>query len=116
VDGRHDCVGKEDTPAPARSHDTLAVDPGMPRQLAHRPHWRVDCGRRHAPTALITGKQIRLQRLIVGNLREQAELVRAKEPTGNKPVIDRSLPLKQLADNFHYEKSGHHFGKTCLEV
>jgi NADPH:quinone reductase-like Zn-dependent oxidoreductase len=55
-------------------------------------------------------------RLIVGNRREQAELVGGMEPTGIKPVIDRSFPLKQLADAFHYEKSGHHFGKICLEV
>jgi hypothetical protein len=46
------------------------------------------------PTALITIEQIRLQRIIVGNRREQAELVRGMEPAGIKPVIDRSLPLK----------------------
>jgi NADPH:quinone reductase-like Zn-dependent oxidoreductase len=68
------------------------------------------------PTAFITVNQIRLQRLIIGTHREQAELVRGMEPTGLKPVIDRSFPLKQLADSFHYDKSDHHFGKICLEV
>jgi len=68
------------------------------------------------PTAPIIIKQICLQGLVVGNRREQTELVPGMETTGIKPVIDRSFPLKQLADAFRYEKSGHHFGKICLQV
>ena len=76
------------------SRDTPAVDPGGHIALIAVLTW----SRRHASTAFITVKQIRLQRLMVGNHREQAELVRGMEPAGIKPVIDRSLPLKQLAD------------------
>lgn len=67
------------------------------------------------PTAALMAKQVRLQGLIVGSRREQAEFVQAIDATGLKPVIDRSFPLEQIADAFRYQESGAHFGKICLE-
>lgn len=67
------------------------------------------------PTALLMAKQARLQGLIVGNRRHQADLVRAIEATGFRPVIDRSFPLDGIADAFRHEEAGRHFGKICLE-
>jgi NADPH:quinone reductase-like Zn-dependent oxidoreductase len=67
------------------------------------------------PTAMMMIKQIRLQGVIVGHRRQQQDLVRALETTGIKPVIDRTFPLKDLADAFRYEESGAHLGKICVE-
>jgi NADPH:quinone reductase-like Zn-dependent oxidoreductase len=60
-------------------------------------------------------KQVRLQGLIVGNRRQQKDMVRDIEATGLKPVIDRTFALEALADGFHYEHSGKHLGKICVE-
>jgi NADPH:quinone reductase-like Zn-dependent oxidoreductase len=68
------------------------------------------------PTALMMAKQVRLQGLIVGSRRHQADLVGALDGAGFKPVIDRSFPLAQLADAFRYEESGAHFGKIGVEI
>ena len=67
------------------------------------------------PTAALMAKQARLQGIIVGSRRQQADMVRALDVTGLKPVIDRSFPLDGLADAFRYQESGAHFGKICLE-
>jgi len=67
------------------------------------------------PTALLMAKQARLQGLIVGSRREQADFVRALEATGLRPVVDRSFGLEEAADAFRYQESGRHFGKICLE-
>jgi NADPH:quinone reductase-like Zn-dependent oxidoreductase len=67
------------------------------------------------PTALLMVKQARLQGLIVGNRRQQNDLVRAIDATGFRPVIDRSFDLGGIADAFRHEESGKHFGKICLE-
>lgn len=68
------------------------------------------------PTALMMAKQVRLQGLIVGSRRHQADMVRALEATGLKPVIDRAFPLSRLGDAFSYEESGAHFGKIGVDV
>lgn len=67
------------------------------------------------PTAMMMGKQARLQGLIVGSRAHQLDMVRGLEATGMKPVIDRSFPLEGLADAFRHEESGAHFGKIVLE-
>jgi NADPH:quinone reductase-like Zn-dependent oxidoreductase len=67
------------------------------------------------PTAALMVKQARLQGLIVGSRREQADMVRAIEATGFKPVIDRSFGLGEIAEAFRHQASGAHFGKICLE-
>jgi len=58
-------------------------------------------------------KQARLQGLIVGSRREQADMVRAIEATGFRPSIDRSFGLAEIADAFRYQESGAHFGKIA---
>ena len=66
------------------------------------------------PTAALMAKQARLQGLIVGSRREQANMVRAIDATGFKPVIDRSFGLGEIAAAFRHQASGRHFGKICL--
>jgi NADPH:quinone reductase-like Zn-dependent oxidoreductase len=68
------------------------------------------------PTALMMAKQVRLQGLIVGSRRHQADMVRAMNATGLRPVVDRVFPLAQLGDAFRYEESGGHFGKIGVEI
>ncbi len=67
------------------------------------------------PTAAIMIKHVRLQGLIVGNRRQQRDMVRAIETTGVKPIIDRTFSIEALADAFRYEESGKHVGKICVE-
>ncbi len=68
------------------------------------------------PTALMMAKQVRLQGLIVGSRRHQADFVRWLEATSLRPVIDRTFPLTQLGDAFRYEESGAHVGKIAVEI
>jgi NADPH:quinone reductase-like Zn-dependent oxidoreductase len=67
------------------------------------------------PTALMMARQVRLQGLIVGSRRHQADMVRDMERTGLRPVIDRTFTLAQLAEAFRYEESGAHFGKIGVD-
>ena len=67
------------------------------------------------PTAALMAKQARLQGLIVGSRREQADMVRAIDATGFKPVVDRSFDLGEIAEAFRHQASAAHFGKICLE-
>jgi NADPH:quinone reductase-like Zn-dependent oxidoreductase len=68
------------------------------------------------PTALMMAKQVRLQGLIVGSRRHQADFVRDLDVIGVRPVVDRTFPLGQLGDAFRYEESGAHFGKIGVEI
>ncbi|GAB2893257.1 NAD(P)-dependent alcohol dehydrogenase [Microbulbifer echini] len=67
------------------------------------------------PTALLMGKQARLQGLVVGNRREQQDYVAALETNAIHPIIDKTLPFSELAKAFEYQTSGSHFGKICVE-
>ena len=66
------------------------------------------------PTAAMMIKQVRLQGLIVGNRRQQQDMVRAIDAAGIKPVIDRTFGIEALADAFRYEESRKRFGKICV--
>jgi NADPH:quinone reductase-like Zn-dependent oxidoreductase len=67
------------------------------------------------PTAAMMIKQVRLQGLIVGNRRQQQDMVRAMEATRLKHVIDKSFALADLADAFRYEESRKHLVKIAIE-
>jgi len=68
------------------------------------------------PTVELLTRQIRLQGLTVGNRQQQIEMIRALDANNMKPVIDKTFPLQDLIEAFHYEASGAHFGKICIEV
>ncbi|MEN3792573.1 NAD(P)-dependent alcohol dehydrogenase [Fulvimarina sp. MAC3] len=68
------------------------------------------------PTAKMMAKQQRLQGLIVGSRAMQADMVRAMETTGIRPVIDKTFPLADIADAFRHQEAGAHFGKICLSI
>ncbi len=66
-------------------------------------------------TAELMYRQARIQGVTVGSRRHQMDMVRALEIMDMRPVIDRSIALEEIADAFHHEESGKHFGKICLE-
>ncbi|EHA15479.1 NAD(P)-dependent alcohol dehydrogenase [Halomonas sp. HAL1] len=66
------------------------------------------------PTAKLMAKQASLKGLIVGSRRQQIEMIRALETFDMHPVIDREFPLTEIANAFHHQESGQHFGKICL--
>ena len=68
------------------------------------------------PTAALMARQARLQGLIVGSRRHQADMVSALESMALKPVVDRTFPLSRLGEAFRYEESGSHFGKIGVDV
>ena len=68
------------------------------------------------PTVALMSRQVRLQGLTVGNRQQQIEMIRALNANAMKPVIDRTFPLKDLAEAFRYEASGAHLGKICIEM
>ncbi|ERJ20004.1 MULTISPECIES: NAD(P)-dependent alcohol dehydrogenase [Salinisphaera] len=61
-------------------------------------------------------KQIRLQGVLVGNRRQQQDMVRAIEASNIEPLIDKTFPLQELADAFRYQETNQHFGKICLTI
>ncbi|HRN87521.1 NAD(P)-dependent alcohol dehydrogenase [Hyphomicrobium sp.] len=68
------------------------------------------------PTLAMMAKQIKLKGIVVGSRAHQADMIRALEATGIRPVIDKTFPLANLADAFRYEETGQHFGKICIEM
>ncbi len=68
------------------------------------------------PTAVMMGRQQKLQGLVVGSRQQQREMVRAIEAIKLKPVIDRTYSLGELAAAFQHEEKGAHFGKICIEI
>lgn len=67
------------------------------------------------PTAKLMAKQVCLKGLIVGSRAHQLDMIRAIDAGELRPVLDRSFALDEIADAFHHEESGRHFGKICLE-
>lgn len=68
------------------------------------------------PTALLMGRQQRLQGITVGSRRQQLDMVRAMESTGIQPVIDKVFQLDDLAAAFRYMQTGAHFGKIGITM
>jgi NADPH:quinone reductase-like Zn-dependent oxidoreductase len=68
------------------------------------------------PFAIAQSKRLRLQGVTVGSRRDQADMVRAIDAGGIRPVIDRTFPLEALADAFRQLKSGAFFGKIGIEI
>lgn len=67
-------------------------------------------------TALLMGKNLRVQGLTVGSRQQQLEMIAAIEATGIRPVLDRHFPLAELGDAFRHQESGAHFGKIIVDI
>lgn len=61
-------------------------------------------------------KQQRIRPIAVGSRAMQLDMVAAIEAWGLKPVIDRVFPFERLADAFHHQLSGQHFGKIVVDL
>lgn len=61
-------------------------------------------------------KQLRLQAVLVGNRRQQQDMIRALDASDLRPVIDRHFALEDIADAFRYQESNRHFGKIVLDI
>lgn len=67
------------------------------------------------PTALLMMKQVRLHGVLVGSRETQQEFVTAMDGLGLRPLIDRTLPLDDLAGACRAMQSQEHVGKIALE-
>ena len=70
----------------------------------------------NVPIAQMLINELRIIGLAVGSRRHQLDMIRAIEANGIKPVLDKSFPLEGLADAFHYQETGKHFGKICIDI
>ncbi len=61
-------------------------------------------------------KQLRLQGVLVGNRRQQQDMVRAINTNDMRPVLDRHFDLDAIVDAFRYQESNQHFGKIILDI
>jgi NADPH:quinone reductase-like Zn-dependent oxidoreductase len=66
------------------------------------------------PTALLMARQQKLQGLIVGNRRQQIDMIRAIDTIGIKPVLETQGGLDALPAALGKMASGAHFGKLTL--
>ena len=67
-------------------------------------------------TAMLMGKNQRLQGLTVGSRQHQLDLVKAIEANGIVPEISDIFALENLADAFRHQESGDHFGAIAIEI
>lgn len=67
-------------------------------------------------TALLMGKNLRVQGLAVGSRRHQLDMIAAINNNGLQPVIDRHFALENLGDAFRHQISGSHFGKIVVDI
>jgi NADPH:quinone reductase-like Zn-dependent oxidoreductase len=59
-------------------------------------------------------RQLQLRAVLVGNRRQQIDMIRAIDANGLKPVIDDTFPLDDIVAAFRHQESNRHFGKICL--
>lgn len=67
-------------------------------------------------TALMMGKSLRVQGLVVGSRKHQLDMIRGVEATGLKPVISDYFPLDNIADAFRHQIANKHFGKIVVDI
>ena len=67
-------------------------------------------------TAMLMGKNQRLQGLTVGSRAQQLDMIAAIEANGIKPVISDHFPLEKLADAFAHQAANKHFGKIAVDI
>lgn len=65
-------------------------------------------------SAKLAERQIRMSQIIVGSREMNADLLRAFDMHGGKPVIDRVFPFAELKSALRYLESGQHFGKVVV--
>ncbi|KKC24173.1 zinc-dependent alcohol dehydrogenase family protein [Sphingomonas sp. SRS2] len=68
------------------------------------------------PSGMITRKRLRVQGVQVGSRKDHFNMIAAINATGIRPVIDRSLPLEELAPALSLQESGVHFGKITIDI
>ncbi|HEY8327565.1 MAG TPA: NAD(P)-dependent alcohol dehydrogenase [Rhodanobacter sp.] len=68
------------------------------------------------PLGLALARQLRMQALLVGNRRQQQDMVRALDASTLRPVIDHHFALDDLVAAFRHQESGQHFGKIVLDI
>lgn len=65
-------------------------------------------------TATLLAKQIQLQGLLVGSLRQQQEFILAIDTMGLNPVIERTFALEELVQVFCHQDL--HCGKISIAL
>ena len=67
-------------------------------------------------TALLMGKNLRVQGLTVGSRAQQLAKIDGVETTGIRPVISDHFPLERLGDAFRHQIANAHFGKIVVDI
>jgi len=67
-------------------------------------------------TALLMGKNLRVQGLTVGSRAQQLALIDGVETNGIRPVISDHFPLERLGDAFRHQIANAHFGKIVVDI
>ncbi|ROZ75071.1 NAD(P)-dependent alcohol dehydrogenase [Ramlibacter sp. WS9] len=68
------------------------------------------------PTTVMMGRQLRINCIMVGSHKSQADMVRAVEANNIRPIIDSHFALPELADAFRHQETGKHFGKIAIDI
>ncbi len=68
------------------------------------------------PTAMLMGRQQRLQGITVGSRRHQLDMVRAIDTIGLRPIVDQRFGLADFAEAFAVLQSGSHIGKIAIKI
>jgi NADPH:quinone reductase-like Zn-dependent oxidoreductase len=69
----------------------------------------------NAPLGLVVTRQVRMQGITVGSKDAFADMVRAIDANGMRPVLDQVFGFAELPDALAYLASGKHFGKVCID-
>ena len=65
---------------------------------------------------IVSMSSLRIHGIAVGNRQHLEQVLAACGTNGIRPVVDRVLPLADLAEAVRFVESGKQFGKVCVEI
>jgi D-arabinose 1-dehydrogenase-like Zn-dependent alcohol dehydrogenase len=65
---------------------------------------------------IVSMGSLRIHGIAVGSRQHLEQVLAACGTNGIRPVVDRVLPLADLAEAVRFVESGQQFGKVCVEI